>query len=706
MRSKLILVTIPFVTLIVLIWLAFYKDAGRYKITQALPENAVFTVEIPSFNHIHESLSRNRIWQSLKTYPYFEAYHDYFERADSLCKVYPTLKRMLTDRPVSISCYEVTSFNYDFLYVCDLGKLNVIRTFEGMVSVLLNNGDLKITKLKGEGEKFHELTGKGFKLYFAIKGNLLITSCSRELVERSLSACEGLVKIKKDLPGGDAVIDVDHKRIGNAIDAFLETASITEEEPLLDFTRLVLQLNDRNLRFSGITKSNRDVFSILNLLNRTKGKASGIDRIAGEHTAAYVSWCFSSFSELQKILIENYRSEREEDYKAIERSVGKINRFLNLDILDLFTSWVGHEIALIKPALDEENRQDNIILAIQANDIIYARDQLNYLMEQIDRKTPVREKAMEFNGYKIHYFSLKGFFKLFLKSKFNRLDRPYYTFIGDYVVFSNSPLSLAEMIRDYLLGKTLAHDEEYIGLMQDLGNGSNIYGYINTSNAYDFLYHDLKSDARQELENNKDAFLSFEVIGLALSAQGEDFKTNVIANFNKNAPEEYKIRELNRELEKQIDRIESGFYYPNIPDSIAVGVKDFYVYKTSLFTVKGALKDGDPDGCWSIYDPLGKMIGLFPYEEGKINGEARFFYKDGKLQGKVVYRKGEIQFYKEYFPDGTLKLEMPYRKGMRHGVVRFYYKTGHLLCEGRYKKGHPVGKWHYYRITGEKRTDY
>ena len=90
MRSKLILVTIPLVTLIVLIWLAFYKDAGRYKITQALPENAVFTVEIPSFNHIHESLSRNRIWQSLKTYPYFEAYHDYFERADSLCKVYPT----------------------------------------------------------------------------------------------------------------------------------------------------------------------------------------------------------------------------------------------------------------------------------------------------------------------------------------------------------------------------------------------------------------------------------------------------------------------------------------------------------------------------------------------------------------------------------------------------------------------------------------
>lgn len=706
MKRKLILIAIPLVTLVVLIWFAFYKDAGRYKITQALPEDAVFTVEIPSFNHIHESLSRNRIWQSLKAYPYFEAYHGYFERADSLCNAYPALKRMLTDRPVSVSCHEIASSDYGFLYVCDLGKLNVIRTFEGMVSVLLNNENLKIKKLKGEEDRFHELTGKGFKLYFAIKGNLLITSYSRELVERSLAACEGRIRIKKDLSGGDAIIDIDHKRIGNAINAFLEATSITEKEPLLDFTRLVLQLNDRNLRFSGITKSNRDVFSILNSLNRTKGKASGIGQIAGEHTATYLSWCFSSFSELQKILVESYKLEQEKDYKAIERSVERINRFLNLDILNLFTSWIGHEIVLIKPALDEENRQDNIILAVQANDIAYAKDQLDYLMEQIDRKTPVREKTLEFNGYKIHYFSLKGFFKLFLKATFNRLDRPYYTFIGDYVVFSNSPLSLAEMIKDYVLGKTLAHDEEYIGLMQNLGNGNNIYGYINTSNAYDFLYHDLKSNARQELENNKDAFLSFEAIGLALTAQGDDFKIDVIANYNKNAPEEYRIRELNRELERQIDRIESGFYYPSIPDSIAVSVKDFYVYKTSLFTIKGALKDGDPDGCWSIYDPFGKIIGLFPYEEGKINGEARFFYKDGKLQGKVSYRKGEIQSYKEFFPDGTLKLEMPYRKGMRHGTVKFYYKTGHLLCEGRYKKGRPLGKWQYYRITGEKRTDY
>ena len=146
MKRKLILIAIPLVTLVVLIWFAFYKDAGRYKITQALPEDAVFTVEIPSFNHIHESLSRNRIWQSLKAYPYFEAYHGYFERADSLCNAYPALKRMLTDRPVSVSCHEIASSDYGFLYVCDLGKLNVIRTFEGMVSVLLNNENLKIKK--------------------------------------------------------------------------------------------------------------------------------------------------------------------------------------------------------------------------------------------------------------------------------------------------------------------------------------------------------------------------------------------------------------------------------------------------------------------------------------------------------------------------------------------------------------------------------
>ena len=68
---------------------------------------------------------------------------------------------------------------------------------------------------------------------------------------------------------------------------------------------------------------------------------------------------------------------------------------------------------------------------------------------------------------------------------------------------------------------------------------------------------------------------------------------------------------------------------------------------------------------------------------------------------QVSYKKGEISYYKEFFPDGTVRAEIGFRKGVRHGEAKFYYGTGHLWCEGRYKKGLHAGKWRYYKVTGE-----
>ena len=52
-----------------------------------------------------------------------------------------------------------------------------------------------------------------------------------------------------------------------------------------------------------------------------------------------------------------------------EKTVTRLNKFLGLDLAGLFTSWMGNEIAIVKPAVDQENRLDNLILAIRAKDI-------------------------------------------------------------------------------------------------------------------------------------------------------------------------------------------------------------------------------------------------------------------------------------------------------------------------------------------------
>lgn len=89
-----------------------------------------------------------------------------------------------------------------------------------------------------------------------------------------------------------------------------------------------------------------------------------------------------------------------------------------------------------------------VILAIHSKDIDYAQDQLNYLSEQIRLRTPVKFRNINYNGYTINYLSLKGFFRLFAGGLFDRLEKPYYTIIGDYVLFSNSPAALTTTIKN------------------------------------------------------------------------------------------------------------------------------------------------------------------------------------------------------------------------------------------------------------------
>ena len=124
------------------IWYLVFRQSGMYRVREGIPEDAVFIVETPSFNRIRDKLYRNRIWASLKAYPYFEEYHANLNLADSLSEVYPGLRKLLTDRPFAVSCHLVSATDYALLYLCDLGKLNVIQAFDGLVGGGLGDGQM------------------------------------------------------------------------------------------------------------------------------------------------------------------------------------------------------------------------------------------------------------------------------------------------------------------------------------------------------------------------------------------------------------------------------------------------------------------------------------------------------------------------------------------------------------------------------------
>lgn len=697
MRKGLLLTIAILVVLGVAVWFWMFRKAGRYELGQGVPADAVFVVKTPSFNSVHENLRRNRIWKSLKEYPSFEAYQATLNAADSICDAHPVLKKLLIDRPFAVSYHRVAASEYDFLYVCDLGKLNVIQTLDRALAAWLNDGSMRMQR-KGD---ITEIKTDSLSVFYAIRANLLLASFSEKLVEKAVADCGNRTEMDYRTGSGDLVLYLDHHRLERLFESLSGVSGQTGDSSVLQTTGLVLNLTDEALVFKGETLPNRKKFSLLGALNLMSGARSQVKNIAGTHTAAYVSLCFGSFPELEAILLENYKADNLKEYSEYERSANRLNKFLGVNVVELFTSWIGNEIVFIKPEVEQEKRLDNVVVAIHSKDIDQAKDQMAYLTEQIERKTPVRFKAIQYNGHTINFLSLKGFFNVFLGGWFKKLDRPYYTFLGDYVVFSNSSATLATMIKEYSLGNTLANDEKYNALMNRFGNGNSVYGYINSPGTYEYLYNYLKPVERKELADNKGAFESFERVGFVLSNAGSGFETRIVACHNVNASEEYRVRELNSRLEDLADRIESGYYYPVIPDSVAVSTRGQYSYRTGELALDGMLSNGNPDGIWNIRDTERRPVGQITYRNGIRQGDACFFYPGGAARARLLYEKDKIISYREFFPDGTLKMEVEYNKGMRHGDVKFYYSTGHLQGEGKYRKGKRTGTWKYYRVTGE-----
>jgi len=75
-------------------------------------------------------------------------------------------------------------------------------------------------------------------------------------------------------------------------------------------------------------------------------------------------------------------------------------------------------------------------------------------------------------------------------------------------------------------------------------------------------------------------------------------------------------------------------------------------------------------------------------KEGKKEGLARKFYKNGKVNTEVYYKNNiKVDTSRWYYTDGELYRETPYQKGKVHGIQKKYHRNGILKAEIPYESG-------------------
>src|SRR6185295_2202113 len=136
--------------------------------------------------------------------------------------------------------------------------------------------------------------------------------------------------------------------------------------------------------------------------------------------------------------------------------------------------------------------------------------------KMVRRKTPVKFKTVEYKGYSIRYLGVKNLFKVVLGKFFARYDKPYYTVISNFVVFSTHPQVLESMIDDYLEKRTLARAEDFRSFRNEFESESAAFIYFNTPVLFNTMKTLADGSTRASMERNKDFIVCFRQAGFQL----------------------------------------------------------------------------------------------------------------------------------------------------------------------------------------------
>ncbi len=647
----------------------FLKPVESIRPIYLVPKDAIYIVETTEPIQNWEQISQSEPWQHLKQQPYIAELTSSADYLDTLIKDNKRLFDLIGSRTVLISAHMYKRDDYDFLYIIDLEKVSQFGALQHYLENLV--GDMyKVTRrtyLDTEIVEMYDPTERE-TLYLSFIQNLLLVSYRHNLIEAAIE--------QKDLPviGRDfAFIDINQEISGRdmfrlyfqyaSLDEYMQcyTAqpdpSVVSLSQWLKFTGASFRMEEEGmLRMEGYTNLNDTLDSYLTaLLNSGNGKSETL-KVSPQRTAFYMGLGFGSFETFFENL-ENTMQSDAESFAAYQENTQKLEKFLDISLKEHFVGWIDDELAFIQTQPSGLGEQNEFAIVLKAKSAKEAQENLQFIGKQIRKKTPVKFKEVVYRDYPIRFMSVKGFFKMILGKFFSKLEKPYYTIIENFVIFSNHPQTIKNFIDDYVDQKTLTQLPDFKQFQQQFSKKANATIYLQTPVMYNNLQGFVDAETWKALQENKQYITCFSDIGFQLTRDGDRFKTVLSTRYQDPTVVAAKMRARQAKPAEAVG-------------PTTVSLDDL------LVDVVEAFRNISPDSM-----DVEEMISV----------------------DEIVLDDLDAKKQREYYEDGeTLKIEVSLKDGLKHGSYREYYENGNLKVKGRYKNDAPTGVWHFYDENGRR----
>ncbi len=615
-----------------------------------IPKDAVFVVESEQPVESWKKISESEAWQHLQKNDYFAELTENIQKVDTVFQNNNNLFEFFDGRSLFISIHMISPKDYGIFYVLDLKRIAKLQLLKSYLNTLLNE-DYVLSKRSYHGHEILEVHDRKSKetMHLAFIKNQLVASYTHTLVEASIDQYQepvigrnlNFIEINQKVGHEDLFrMYVQYNYFDDYIKRFTDKPSdwVKRASENFLFSGFYFDLDKNStLVANGFTNISSVNENYLEALQKSGTAERTIPQIAPKRTALYISYGFDSFSEFYK----NFETVQQNDPKQFENyqaGIEKVEKFLKINVKENFVSWIGDEVALLQIQSHISKGKNDMALVLKANNVEKANENLDFVLEQIRKKTPVKFKAVNYKEHEINFLSIKGFFKILLGNRFEEFDKPYFTQIGDYVVFSDNPNTLKSIIDDVVGGETLSTSEEFIKFDDRFESESTVFVYSNIPVLYNNMYALADATTKQKMRKNKDFIICFPQVGFQLTPEDNLFESRLVLNYQD-------VEEVKKNAQFE-DKVQ-------IPNS-----------------------KNQNSNSTEVTDAVFDLRPIYPTD----------------LNAKSFTRN---------YANGSLRFEVDLKDGLKHGRYTQYYPDGTEKITGRFRNDEQVGTWRYYNSEGK-----
>ena len=616
-----------------------------------IPKDAVFIIESEQPVESWEKVSQSEGWHHLKKNDYFSELTENIQKVDTIFNDNHKLFEFFDNRSLFISIHMISPKDYGIFYVLDLKRIAKLQLLKTYLNTLLDDGYVLSKRIYHEHEilEVHNRESKE-TMYLAFIKNQLVASYTHTLVEASIDQYEepvlgrnlNFLEINRKVGHEDLFrMYVQYHYFDDYVKMYSDKPSdwVNRVSENFLFSGFYFDLDENStLTANGYTNISAVNEYYLEALQKSGTAERSIPQVAPNSTALYISYGFDSFSEFYKNF-EMVQQNDPEQFESYQKGIAKVEKFLKIDVKENFVSWIGDEIGVLQIKSHITKGKNDVALVLKANDAEDAKTNLDFVVEQIRKKTPVKFKAVNYKDYEINFLSIKGFFKILLGGRFDEFDKPYFTQIDDFVIFSDSPNTLKGIIDKVSEGDILATSEEFKNFDEQFDSESTVFVYSNVPLLFDNMYALADASTKQKMRKNKDFIICFPQVGLQLSPEDDLFESRLVLNYQD-------VKEVKKAMDMAQPETE--------------------VVKTDQSTASTEITD-------AVFD-------LRPIYPNDLNAKS---------------------FSKKY-ANGNIRFQVDLKDGLKHGRYEAFYPDGTRKIRGRFRNDEQVGTWRYYNKEGDQ----